>query len=76
MEFVEGSTLHNLTRQRKSKMVSNPVKTEKGVHPIKAIKEIMTELLEGIMYLHDKKIVHRDLKPANIFISNVIFLLI
>lgn len=75
MEFVEGSTLHNLSRQRKNKLASNQLKTEKGTHPIKAIKEIVSELLEAIVYLHGRKIVHRDLKPANIFISNVLFFL-
>lgn len=36
--------------------------------------EILGELLEAIIYLHDKNIVHRDLKPANIFVSNVILI--
>ena len=32
--------------------------------------QILTQLIEGIKYLHHNSIIHRDLKPNNIFILN------
>lgn len=31
-------------------------------------KELLSELLSGLVYLHDKHVTHRDLKPANIIL--------
>lgn len=38
MEFVEGSTLHNLNKNRKAKFTAYPNSEEPSIHPIKAIK--------------------------------------
>lgn len=40
-----------------------------GKIPIKLVKEIMKQILEGIDYIHLEGILHRDLKPQNILIN-------
>lgn len=69
MEFMEGSTLQSQSYELKKKSV----KQETPVHSLSEIREILSQLLEAISYMHSKNIPHRDLKPANIFVSNVIF---
>lgn len=35
------------------------------------VRKVITQLLEGLAFLHGKQIVHRDLKPKNILLSRV-----
>jgi len=57
MEFVEGGlTLKDII-----------VKVKK--FPIPIALRVVTEVLKGLEYAHDKGIFHRDIKPANIMIS-------
>lgn len=37
------------------------------------IWKIITQLTEGLSYLHKNNILHRDIKPANIFRSDGVF---
>lgn len=52
-EFVKGLTLHQEIRQ------DGPV-TEQGA------KQVLSELLPMLDYIHGQKVIHRDIKPANI----------
>ncbi|CAK64756.1 unnamed protein product (macronuclear) [Paramecium tetraurelia] len=38
--------------------------------PLKIVKEIMIQLLNGIRHLHSNYIMHKDIKPENIIITN------
>ena len=37
--------------------------------PIKEARNILSQIVDGVAYLHSKLIIHRDLKPANVFIK-------
>lgn len=37
---------------------------------LQAILKLCTEILNGLVYLHNKKIVHRNLCPENIYLTN------
>jgi serine/threonine-protein kinase len=58
-EYVEGGSLLSWLRQSGGKAPSLA----------KAI-EIMTGVLAGLEYLHQRQIIHRDLKPANILLQS------
>ncbi len=55
MEFVDGSTLHTLSRRR---LVS-----------VSDSLRIFIDVAEGLYHVHDNSIIHRDLKPGNIMVG-------
>lgn len=56
MEFVDGSTLKNIIK-------------EKGKISLPEAINIFSQVLEGIAYAHSRGVVHRDIKPSNIFLG-------
>jgi predicted Ser/Thr protein kinase len=56
MEFIEGTTLHELL-------------AEKRVLPTEEVVGIARQICRGLDYAHSNGIVHRDVKPANIMIT-------
>jgi len=53
MEYLEGTNLHDLIRQR------SPLSLQEKL-------SIMSEVAEGLRCAHDRGVIHRDVKPANI----------
>ncbi len=57
MEFIDGGSLKELL--------------DRGEHLVPAeIVRVMTSLLAGLQYSHDRGVVHRDIKPANIMFTS------
>jgi serine/threonine-protein kinase len=56
MEYVDGTTLKHLT-------------DKKDRFELPEIVRLMTELMAGLQYSHDRGVVHRDIKPANIMLT-------
>lgn len=56
MEFVEGKSLKALLDARRPLVLRDAVR-------------IMSEVLSGLHYSHQKGVVHRDIKPSNIVLS-------
>jgi len=61
MEFCEGGDLKNLIDER--------YYAENNKFTKKEILEILSQLCDGISYLHTKNIIHRDIKSQNIFFT-------
>ena len=56
MEYVEGETLKEYL-ERKGKLTD------------KEIKEIFSQMLDAVCYVHEQNLVHRDIKPSNFMID-------
>ncbi|WP_268237284.1 serine/threonine-protein kinase [Pseudoalteromonas gelatinilytica] len=55
MEYIKGTTLANLLRERQLSVVEKI--------------EILSHISDGLAGIHEKEILHLDLKPANVLIS-------
>ena len=53
MDFLEGRSLADLLKDQRTLSAST-------------LKQIIPQVLDGIIYLHQSKVVHRDLKPSNV----------
>ncbi len=56
MELVQGGSLRTII-DRKERLA------------VEEIVRVMTELLAGLQFIHDRGITHRDIKPANVMLS-------
>ena len=56
-EYMDGGNLSSLLSK------------ENYIIDWKIAKQFASDILKGLIYLHDKKLIHRDLKPENILIT-------
>lgn len=55
MEYLEGETLNDILARRQRL-------------PVAEAARLMTQALDGLQHLHEKRMVHRDVKPANMML--------
>ena len=60
MEYCEGGSLDKIYKQ---------IKKRNGRTGEKILGKVAEAVLNGLVYLHDRKIIHRDIKPSNIVIT-------
>lgn len=58
MEYMDGGNLAQLIGKYKNGLDVNVAKL------------IISQILDGLVHLHEKEIIHRDLKPANILLND------
>jgi len=58
MEFVEGETLHEILRKRRTL-------------PMNMFQDVFVQVCSGVLHAHENGIVHRDLKPSNIMVNEL-----
>ncbi len=58
MEYLEGETLNDILARRQRL-------------PVAEAARLMTQALDGLQHLHEKRMVHRDVKPANMMLVPV-----
>lgn len=64
MEYADGGDLMKCITDKKKKG-ENILEVE--------IWKLMSNLIKGVEYLHQRSILHRDIKPENIFICNGVY---
>ncbi|KDQ08006.1 hypothetical protein BOTBODRAFT_180243 [Botryobasidium botryosum FD-172 SS1] len=57
LEFVPGGSLHSFANKHAGRL--------RECH----LARILLEVLEGLIYIHDRGVVHRDIKPENILLT-------
>ncbi|XP_063047881.1 interferon-induced, double-stranded RNA-activated protein kinase-like [Engraulis encrasicolus] len=57
MEWCEGNTLLTWIDEKN---------TQQDPHRRQAAQDIVTQIVDAVVYIHSKSLIHRDLKPANI----------
>lgn len=60
MEWVDGRSVCDIIAEHKA---------SGATIDIKEIAHLITQIIDGLSYLHTKNIVHRDLKPSNILVT-------
>lgn len=58
MEYVEGGSLADRLKSC-------------GKFPLNEIKDIIKDVLEGLIYLHGLNVIYRDIKPSNVLIGDL-----
>lgn len=66
-EFVAGTIEGYLAKQNLP--LSDEPRKRITEEQSEVIKALMYQLLQGLVYLHEKHVIHRDLKPANLLVS-------
>lgn len=66
-EFVAGTVESYLATQNLP--LSDKPRKRITKEQCEVIKALMYQLLQGLVYLHEKHVIHRDLKPANLLVS-------
>ena len=66
LEYAGGGDLHSLIKER-VKIYNETSQTGPIFRDIE-VSTLITSLLHGLLYLHDRDVVHRDIKPENILL--------
>jgi serine/threonine protein kinase len=60
MDWIDGKPLSSMQAE---------LRESRSLMPIEQIREILSQVVSGLTYLHAKGIIHRDLKPSNVLMA-------
>jgi serine/threonine protein kinase len=68
--FRANETVYMVMRYERGRTLQEHIQARRGALKERFIRQVFTQLLNGLREVHSNKLLHLDIKPANIYIRN------